>query len=183
MTPSAPVRMVALLRGVNVGGVTIKSAELREVFEGEGVTDVRTVLASGNVAFNIQGSESDGAALTMRIETALEHRFRYDARIVLRTQQQIAAIAAAYPFARSDQVDHPYVIFSSQEQSLAELHSDASSLMLDVESMAPGAGVLYWRVPRGQSLETPFAKLLAKASYRRHLTTRNLRTVEKLALA
>ena len=42
-------RHVALLRGVNVNGITIKSAELKALFVELGFGAVRTVLASGNV--------------------------------------------------------------------------------------------------------------------------------------
>ena len=51
-------QFVALLRGVNVGGITVKSAELRALFDELGFTDVRTVLASGNVAFDAAKRES-----------------------------------------------------------------------------------------------------------------------------
>ncbi|MEO5738010.1 MAG: hypothetical protein ABIQ82_11180 [Variovorax sp.] len=40
--------------------------------------------------------------------------------------------------------------------------------------------MLYWQCPRGGSTDTPVAKLLAKPRYRASITTRNLRTVEKL---
>ncbi|WP_258371005.1 DUF1697 domain-containing protein [Curtobacterium sp. MCBD17_021] len=43
-------RWVALLRGVNVNGITIRSAELVELFRALGHTDVRTVLASGGTS-------------------------------------------------------------------------------------------------------------------------------------
>ena len=39
------MRYVILLRGVNVGGVTLKMAELRELLEARGYSEVRTVLA------------------------------------------------------------------------------------------------------------------------------------------
>jgi uncharacterized protein (DUF1697 family) len=42
---------VALLRGVNVGGITIRSADLRALFLELGLGDARTFLASGNVRF------------------------------------------------------------------------------------------------------------------------------------
>ncbi len=50
-------RWVALLRGVNVGGITVRSADLAQVFAELGFASVRTVLASGNVVF-----ETDAAA-------------------------------------------------------------------------------------------------------------------------
>lgn len=47
--PAPPTRTVALLRGINVGGITIRMADLARVFEDLGLTEVRTILASGNV--------------------------------------------------------------------------------------------------------------------------------------
>ncbi|HEY8589215.1 MAG TPA: DUF1697 domain-containing protein, partial [Naasia sp.] len=44
-----PTRYVALLRGVNVGGVKVPMAELRSLLEDAGFGRVRTLLASGNV--------------------------------------------------------------------------------------------------------------------------------------
>ena len=41
-------RVVLLLRGVNVGGVTVRSVDLRALLADAGLGEVRTVLASGN---------------------------------------------------------------------------------------------------------------------------------------
>jgi uncharacterized protein (DUF1697 family) len=187
--------MIALLRGVNVGGITVKSGPLAATFAELGFTGVRTVLASGNVVFDApDGAASAGlAGLKGRIESALEQAFGYDAWIVLVPQERMARIAADYPFARADDTAHPYVVFSSDRAIAsellsaallsAELLSAAQDLTQEVESIAAGDGVLYWRVPRGSTLDSPFAKLLAKPRYKPHITTRNLRTVEKLAVA
>ncbi len=58
-------RLVALLRGINVGGIRIRMADLKEVFGGLGCENVRTVLASGNVLFD---AEDDPATAKARIE-------------------------------------------------------------------------------------------------------------------
>lgn len=183
MAKAGSVRMIALLRGVNVGGVTITSAALATMFADDGFESVRTVLASGNVAFDAPEGARDADRLKARIESALERAFGYDAWIVLLTRQRLAEIAAAYPFPRTDETDQPYVVFSSSPDVAEELLTAAPGLLLDVEALSAGDGVLYWRVPRGSTLETPFAKLLAKPRYKPHLTTRNLRTVEKLTTA
>ena len=73
---------VALLRGVNVGGITIRSADLRELFAGLGFDNVRTYLASGNVRFTSDAAER--AELKAMTEQALTERFGYEAGIVLR---------------------------------------------------------------------------------------------------
>jgi uncharacterized protein (DUF1697 family) len=177
--------MIALLRGVNVGGITVKSAPLAATFTELGFTGVRTVLASGNVAFDVPDGTASAARakLKHRIEAALEQAFGYDAWIVLVPQERMGRLAAAYPFARADETDHPYVVFYSSEAVAAELLAAAQGLSQQAEEVAPAEGVLYWRVPRGSTLDSPFAKLLAKPRYKPHITTRNLRTVEKLATA
>jgi uncharacterized protein (DUF1697 family) len=171
-------RHVALLRGVNVNGITIKSADLKALFVELGFGAVRTVLASGNVLFDT--SESDAAALRTRIEQALRKRFGYDAWIVLLTQKTVAEMAAGYPFERIDEERHPYIVFGSDAAMLDEIVEKAGTVDADVEQLKRGKGVLYWQCPRGESLDTPVAKLLAKTRYKSSTTTRNLRTVEKL---
>jgi uncharacterized protein (DUF1697 family) len=171
-------RHVALLRGVNVNGITIKSADLKALFVELGFGAVRTVLASGNVLFDT--SESDCAALRTRIEQALRKRFGYDAWIVLLTQKTMAEMAASYPFERIDEERHPYIVFGSDAAMLDEIVEKAGTVDADVEQLKRGKGVLYWQCPRGESLDTPVAKLIAKTRYKSSTTTRNLRTVEKL---
>jgi uncharacterized protein (DUF1697 family) len=175
--------MVALLRGVNVGGITVTSGALATMFAEEGFENVRTVLASGNVAFDAPQGDEDAEGLKARIESALQQTFGYDAWIVLLARQRLDRIADAYPFPRTDKTDQPYVVFSSSPDIADELMAAAPGLLLDVEALAAGDGVLYWRVPKGSTLHTPFAKLLAKPRYQPYVTTRNLRTVEKLAKA
>lgn len=173
------VRHVALLRGVNVNGIAIKSADLKALFADElGFGAVRTVLASGNVLFDTD--ETDAPALRKRIEQALRKRFGYDAWIVLLTQKQVAAMAKAYPFERIDDERHPYIVFGTDAAMLDEVMEKSGTVDADVEQLKRGKGVLYWQCPRGESLDTPVAKLLAKTRYRSSTTTRNLRTVEKL---
>lgn len=174
-------RFVALLRGINVGGATLKNTQLVELFENEGFTGVRAVLASGNVLFD--SADTDKAVLRSRIESALTRKFHYEAKLVLETQESVRSIAAEYPFERNDGEQHPYVIFSSDPDSLNELLKASAGLPLGMDAVARGPGVVYWSVPKGSSLDSPFAKVVAKKPFATSLTTRNLRTVEKLTSA
>lgn len=173
-------RHVALLRGVNVNGITVKSAELKALFVELGFDAVRTVLASGNVLFDTD--ERDADALRTRIEQALRDRFGYDAWIVLLTQKQVADMAAAYPFERIDEERHPYLVFGSDPAMLDEVMEKAGTIDPKLERLKQGKGVLYWQCSRGESTDTPVAKLLAKTRYKSSTTARNLRTVEKLLM-
>ena len=172
---------VALLRGVNVGGVTIRSAELAALLRDElGFHSVRTVLASGNAAFETDAAASARAELKSSIEAALGERFGYDAWIVLVTRAEVEKAIAAFPFDADDTDRQPWVVFGSDEAVLDELAEAAASLDDDVDPIARGTGVLYWNPVKGTSVDTPFAKLLARSTYRSTTTNRNLRTLQKI---
>jgi uncharacterized protein (DUF1697 family) len=171
-------RYIALLRGVNVNGRTIRSVELAEVFDALGFTGVRTVLASGNVAFDSDGT--DAAAIKRDIEAALGERFGYEAWIVLVTEDVLASTIAAFPFDDTRDGWHPYVLFSSDAAALDELAASAAGLDGTDDVVQRGDGVLYWHNRREVGVDSAFSKLASKARYRSTTTNRNLRTLRKL---
>jgi uncharacterized protein (DUF1697 family) len=172
---------VALLRGVNVGGVTIRNADLAALMEDElGFDQVRTVLASGNVAFEADAAASARAKLKASIEAALRGRFGYDAWIVLVTRAEVENAIAAFPFDASVADRQPWVIFGSDEAVLDELTDAAASLDSEADPVARGTGVIYWNPVKGTTVDTPFGKLLSRKAYRSSTTNRNLRTLQKI---
>lgn len=171
-------RYVALLRGVNVGGIKVKSAALADMARGIGLADVRTVLASGNLLFS-PGDDDRPAALKARVEDALRDTFGYDAWIVLTTVDHLGAVIDAFPFPERDAYQ-PYVLFGSDPVVLDELADAAGELEADDERIARGDDVVYWECPKGRTLDTPFAKLIGKSRYKVTTTNRNLRTLRKL---
>jgi uncharacterized protein (DUF1697 family) len=166
---------VALLRGVNVGGVNIKMADLAEVVRGLGYTDVKTVLASGNVLFTTPDAAS---AAKQALEAALRKRFGYEAWVHVLTVAAVRKIIAASPYPRTAE-RHAYVVFAVE----AEVRSELLAIKLDpaIEQASAGDGVIYWSVPKGSTLDSAMGKAQSKASYRPWITTRNLNTLEKLA--
>ncbi len=170
-------RWIALLRGVNVGGITVRSDDLRHLFRDLGLSNVSTVLASGNVLFDSDDTAED---LKPRIESALGERFGYDAWIVLLNRDAFDRIARAYPFERDDDAFTPYVVFGSDPASLRELADSAGETDPAVESVALGDGALYWRVVKGRTIDSPVGRLLGRQKYRTTTTNRNFRTVERI---
>src|SRR5229473_3493993 len=63
-------RYAALLRGVMP--VNAKMPDLKKAFEGAGFTDVKTILASGNVVFSARAASE--ASLQQRAEAAMTER-------------------------------------------------------------------------------------------------------------
>ena len=62
---------VAFLRAVNLGGRTVKMANLVEIVEGLGHKDVWTYINSGNVAFDAAGKrETRERSLEQALEAA-----------------------------------------------------------------------------------------------------------------
>ena len=60
-------KYAAFLRGINVGGNNIiKMEELKKVFESMGFLNVKTILASGNVLFRVEGSKNVGVSSNYR---------------------------------------------------------------------------------------------------------------------
>lgn len=169
------MRYVILLRGVNVGGVTVKMAELRELLEARGYREVRTVLASGNALVT---SEASASHVKTDVEAALRERFGYDAWVHVLTTDAVRAIVGAYPFPRGRDGWHDYVLFvldPEVQRRLLERELDPSR-----ERAAAGDGVVYWTVPKGDTLDSDLGKAIGKAAYKPHLTSRNVNTLEKL---
>ena len=176
-------RYVALLRGINVNGITVAMADLADTFHELGYTDIKTVLASGNVIFSIDrplADKADVAALKTRIEAALRARFAYEAWIVLVDGESLDRIVRSYPFDGDRDGWHPYVMFSSDPGHLSELAGHAKELDATDERIELGHGVLYWEVRKSVGIKSAFSKKSAKVKYRDTTTTRNLHTLHKL---
>ena len=171
---------VALLRGVNVGGITIRSADLAGVFRDLGFDSVRTVLASGNVAFETDAAPARRNALKKQIETALRERFGYDAWVVLITRDELAKAIHGFPFDATDAKRQPWVVFCVDDATQDELVEAAETLDPAVDPVARGHGCVYWNPRKGSSTDTPFAKALARKTFKPRTTNRNLRTLAKI---
>ena len=167
-------RYVALLRGVNVGRVNMKMSDLAEVVRGLGYESVKTVLASGNVVFEASGSASDAKEA---LEGALRKAFGYEAWVHVLTVAQIEKIIAGYPYPRGAD-RHAYVVFVEK----AEVRDQLLAVELDpkVEKAEAGQGVIYWTVPKGDTLGSAMGKAQSASKHKPWLTTRNLNTLEKL---
>ena len=87
---------IALLRGINVGGnKKIAMSDLRALFETLGLTEVHTLLQSGNVVF--QSAATDHPALALQFETAIEQRFGFHSDILLRTSSALRDVVDRNP--------------------------------------------------------------------------------------
>ena len=164
----------AFLRGVNVGGVSLKMADVARALEDAGFSNVRTILASGNVLLD---SPAKVTAVRKKAEAALRDAFGYDAWVLAYDLDTVRAIVDNYPFEPEVADHHSYVTFVSDPEVLAEL---ATLSPVSGEQIIPGDGVIYWQVLRAQTLDSAMGKTMGKRRYKSSTTTRNLRTLGKV---
>lgn len=169
-------RYAAFLRGVNVGRITLKMADMAAAFTDAGFRDVRTILASGNVVLD---SPASAAKVRTTAEAALRERFGYDAWVLVYDLDTVRTIAEHYPFEAEVEDHHSYVTFVSDPAMLDELAALADDAGPQ-EKIARGDGVLYWQVPKAATLDSTIGKTMGKKRYKSSTTTRNLRTLTKV---
>jgi len=174
--------IVALLRGVNVGGRNrIAMADLRRIVEDLGFSEVRTHLQSGNVVFARGGPSGgeDADAIAERIEERLREDLGLSAEVLARTAEDLRRIVSASPL--SDIATDPsrlVVTFLSDRVDQGLLREvDPADFLPDV--FLAGEREIYVWAPNGVS-ETK----LTHAFWERRLgvtaTGRNWKTVQRL---
>ena len=169
-------RYAAFLRGVNVGGVNMKMADVAAALTDAGFTDVKTILASGNVVLD---SGVTAAKVRTKAEGALRDAFGYEAWVLVYDLETVRTVAEDYPFEAEVDGYQSYVTFVSDSAVLDELAALADDAGPD-EKIAAGDGVLYWQVPKNSTLDSTIGKTMGKKRYKSSTTTRNLRTLAKV---
>ncbi|WP_055398859.1 MULTISPECIES: DUF1697 domain-containing protein [unclassified Mycobacterium] len=167
-------KYAAFLRGVNVGGVNLKMAEVASALTDAGFADVRTILATGNVLLE---SSARAASVRKKAEAALRERFGYDAWVLVYDLEAVRAIVNAYPFEPEVDGYQSYVTFVAEPAVLDELAGLGAA---DDEKIARGDRVVYWQVRKGATLDSTIGKTMGKPRYKSSTTTRNLRTLAKV---
>lgn len=166
-------KKIAFLRGINVGNIRIKMLDLKLAFETLSFQQVKTYLQTGNVVFE---SDKTVEEIKLILEKALSETFHYEAFVQLYNFDILSKIIDNYPFEKEES-HHAYIIFIDNNAVFEELKSLADNTD---EAIKTGNQVMYWKVTKGESLETPFAKILAKAKYKKNTTVRNINTLEKM---
>jgi len=156
---------VALLRGVNVGGVKVEMARLKALGEAAGFSNVRTFIASGNLVF---ASDAGEAAIKATLEAAIEAEFGRKIGVLVRSADELADVLERNPFA-AHPGNYTVAIFVDTEPSLDGVRHQAD------EELKIGKRAIYGYYPSGQGR----SKLVIPAA--KAGTARNMNTVAKLA--
>jgi uncharacterized protein (DUF1697 family) len=166
------------LRGVNVGGINLKMADLRQALGELPLADVKTLLASGNV---VCSSDAPAGEVKALVEAKLRERFGYDAWVIVLTAERLAELVAGCPYPADTPDVHAYITLASDPAALKELFDAAAAAGAEQHLLGPEASA--WTVARGSTLESPVNKLSARQRYKSTTTTRNVRTLHKVLAA
>ncbi len=171
--------MVALLRGINVGGnKPVSMARLRELLTGLGYNDVRTYLQSGNAVFTC--SKAEAAKAAGEIENAIEAAFSFPSRVIIRSGPELDAAISGDPLVHllGDPARH-FVGFLSKRPS-AEGVARLAGEDFGVDQVRVVDRHAYLWCPEGIS-RSPLGKLNFDRILGVAVTMRNWNTVTKLA--
>ena len=138
--------MVALLRGINVGGRgKLPMADLRAIATDLGYDDVATYIQSGNLVLT---SRESAASVARDLAAAIAAAGDVSPAVMVRTRSQLAKIVRDNPFlARGEDAGHQHVLFT-------EGPAQAAVAGLDLPSYAPEEAIavgheLYLFLPNG----------------------------------
>lgn len=173
---SADKRYCAFLRGVNVKGTRMKMTEVCSVFEEEGMRNISSVLASGNILFS---SDVAVEELKVTLEKAMSDHFSYEAFIFVKSQEEIETIFNNNPFERVPE-HHIYCFIgvdSIERMLMSEFEKSRKSPAEEAKLIGSN---FYWKVPKGSTLDSEFGNILGRKHLKDSLTSRNINTFEKV---
>ncbi len=169
------MRVVGLLRGVNLGKRRLSMADLRASVEGLGHSDVETYLQSGNVVFTAHGRGDPSPGITR----ALKESIGMDVPVLTRTATQMKKIVAANPYKREDPTKVVVVFLEKAGDARAAKQLDLPTF--EPEGLTVKGTEIYLDLPGGQARSKLLDALNKQKVFGTASTSRNWRTVQALA--
>ncbi len=166
-------KWLALLRGVNVGGVKVLMEPLRDLAEGLGWTGVQTYIASGNMVFSAVGEEENLADI---LHAALKADIGVDTPTMVLSAAKIQAVLAKHPW-QPEKGSQSHVYFCWGTPVIDE--ALYGGLKAPEEELRVVDGQVHFYAPAGIG-RSKLAEKLGKVVQGSEMTGRNLNTVRRL---
>lgn len=167
---------IGLVRGINVGASTrVAKGDLAAAFSDAGFASVSTFLQSGNVVFD--ASSAPTAADAAAVEAGIEKRSGVAARVILLTEDEFRAVAAANPLL-GDGDDHSKLMVTFTDHPVPKSLAVPAAADIAPELVRIGERAVYQWCPLGVSnskLKPAFWREVGSVA-----TGRNWRTVLRL---
>lgn len=154
----------------------MKMADVCAVFEDAGMKNVVSVLATGNIIFD---SEKDEKQLKTLLEKSMSDHFDYEAFMFTRNADDVHKTLKNNPFTKSDDY-HIYIFITSDDMGQVLINEFNKGKKSDGEAAEIVGKVFYWKIKKGETLNSDFGKILGKKSFKDKITSRNINTFEKI---
>ena len=168
---------IAFLRGIN-GGLTLKMADLRKLFEKLGFTNIKTVLATGNVIF--EASQGNRMDIASQIERAIASTYNYETVAILYTKDKLGDLVEADPFhgiARSTK-SSPQVSFAQRKSGRLPFDTPYDVPQKGYKVLGMIDGAVYSVIDLSGATRPDLLAVLDRA-FNKKVTTRNWKTIER----
>ena len=175
-------RYVALLRGVNVGGVRISMSDLRDAVESCGHAGVATYVQSGNVVLTAAGRRS-APRLAADIRAAIAEHAGIDPPVIVLSASEWDGIVAVNPYPEETDGTKLHAViaqqpFSTEQREAAELVCAAVRAAGSSDDLTVVGQTMYLHLPEGMGRSKLAEKLArSKSGGGQDVTARNWRTV------
>ncbi|GGD54171.1 DUF1697 domain-containing protein [Muriicola marianensis] len=171
---------IALLRGINVGGHhKMPMAQLKKEMQNMGYTGVITILNSGNVIF--LSDNHDTASIQDHISSHLREVFAFEIPTQVLDAEILKGMSKTEPF-RDEELNEKtrcYVTFlgnTVKDTNEYPMSSEDGSFKI----LRQSGQVLYSILDLNKS-DTPKAMALVERIYGKGVTTRNWKTIQRIA--
>jgi uncharacterized protein (DUF1697 family) len=170
--------IISMLRGVNLGKRRMKMDALRALYESLGFRDVQTFVQSGNVVFSSE--QKNLAALTKKIESAIEREFGFYSDVILRSASEVRETIARNPLAKRSRMEpRSFLVWFLASDPGEEIRKKVRAMNTEPEELRIDGREVYIYFPNGMArpkMKWPaIEKVLAVRG-----TGRNWNTVRKL---
>lgn len=172
------MRMILLLRGVNVGGKNkVPMAELKEKLAQAGFSNVQSYINSGNLFF---GSDISKEETEQSIAQVLQ-AYDFDIPFTLLSQDRYKKIIQNLPAWWADELARKDVLFITNSTKLDEIKQCIKSMKFHNELVHFSEEVIFWgKIDEKESLKTAYHKELIKQPFYKQITIRNGNTFDKI---
>jgi uncharacterized protein (DUF1697 family) len=175
------MKWAAMLRGINLGKRQLKSTELKSVVEGLGFTQVKPILASGNVVF--EAGDAAPEAIERDLHAALEKTTGLRSEVFVRNRAELAALVDANPFPDAARERPSFLLVTFHREPVAKESLDRLLAGYEgPERVAVIGRESFIDFPDGQG-RSQLAVLMQKVKRAPPTTGRNWNTVGKLLAA
>ena len=172
------MKYVALLRGIGPANPNMRNERLREVAEQAGLSNVATVISSGNVVFETDGA--DAGELESTLETAWKENLGFESTTIIRSQEALEGLVEMSPYGDLEHGRKSYLLVTFCKRAIkVDFDIPYRPADRDYEVVAATSRELF-TVTDTTSERTPDVMAWIESRFGKQVSSRTWLTVERI---